>query len=58
MQKVTYLIYQDKMHRDLKPDNVLIGEEMDVKISDFGLARASDGIDITGQIGTPLYAAP
>ena len=46
------------MHRDLKPDNILIGQEMDVKISDFGLARASDGIDITGQIGTPLYAAP
>lgn len=27
------------MHRDLKPDNVLIGIEKDLKISDFGLAR-------------------
>lgn len=28
-----------KMHRDLKPDNILIGMEKDLKISDFGLAR-------------------
>lgn len=58
MPKVTIFIDQGKMHRDLKPDNILIGTEFDVKISDFGLARASDGIDISGQVGTPLYAAP
>lgn len=28
-----------KMHRDLKPDNILIGNNFDLKISDFGLAR-------------------
>ena len=27
------------MHRDLKPDNILIGANQDTKISDFGLAR-------------------
>jgi serine/threonine protein kinase len=27
------------MHRDLKPDNILIGLDNDLKISDFGLAR-------------------
>jgi serine/threonine protein kinase len=27
------------MHRDLKPDNILIGLDHDLKISDFGLAR-------------------
>ena len=47
-----------KMHRDLKPDNILIGVDMDTKISDFGLARGYEGLDITGQIGTPLYAGP
>ena len=46
------------MHRDLKPDNVLIGMNKDVKISDFGLARETTGIFVTGQMGTPLYAGP
>ena len=46
------------MHRDLKPDNILIGPDKDVKISDFGLARETTGIFVTGQMGTPLYAGP
>ncbi len=32
------------LHRDLKPDNVLIGSNRDVKISDFGLATVDDGL--------------
>lgn len=46
------------MHRDLKPDNVLIGLDKDIKISDFGLARETNSIFVTGQMGTPLYAGP
>lgn len=47
------------MHRDLKPDNILIGLEKDIKISDFGLAReTTTSIFVTGQMGTPLYAGP
>ena len=46
------------MHRDLKPDNVLIGMNKAVKISDFELARETTGIFVTGQMGTPLYAGP
>jgi len=38
------------MHRDLKPDNVLITPDFNVKICDFGLARTipSSFMDMSG----------
>jgi serine/threonine protein kinase len=50
------------VHRDVKPHNVIVGEEDDAYLTDFGLAKAmasSSGLTATGQvIGTVDYMAP
>lgn len=50
------------VHRDLKPDNILISERGEVKLTDFGLARSLEiekGLTNTGEtVGTPYYMAP
>ena len=70
-----YIIYQickalyylhnfDIIHRDLKPSNVLVNEECDAKLCDFGLVRLLEEPDdheiavMTDYIATRWYRAP
>lgn len=48
------------VHRDMKPENVLIGDDGRVKVADFGLVRAVDTVtSTTGSVlGTVAYLAP
>ena len=59
---LTYMHSKGLANRDLKLENMLIGDDFQVRIADFGFAAKMEGHNADGQItsflGTPGYMAP
>jgi serine/threonine protein kinase len=49
------------MHRDLKPGNILLNDDFEPKIANFGLSKlvkAGESMMLTSSLGTPHFMAP
>lgn len=46
------------LHGDIKPGNILLDANGQVKLTDFGLSRRDDQVDAGAPMGTPAYVAP
>ena len=65
LQALDYAHKHAIVHRDMKPENVLVSDEGNVKVADFGIARLTDDSSPgstatkTGTtVGTPQYMSP
>ena len=59
MKAIVHCHSENIMHRDIKPDNMMIGDEGHVKLVDFGFAMVQKARKQSLQaVGTPLYMAP
>lgn len=56
---VEYIHSCNIIHRDIKPLNIFVDKDMNLKIGDFGVSKILDGTEnCKTTAGTPLYFSP
>ncbi|TNN15689.1 Phosphorylase b kinase gamma catalytic chain, skeletal muscle/heart isoform isoform 1 [Schistosoma japonicum] len=59
LDAVSFIHARQIVHRDLKPENILLDENLNIKVTDFGLAVfVDDEEELRETRGTPGYLAP
>ena len=59
IQAINYLAEMGIVHRDVKPENLLLDDQLNLKMVDFGLSNTySEGEKLSTACGSPCYAAP
>jgi|JI6StandDraft_1071083.scaffolds.fasta_scaffold09610_6 5'-AMP-activated protein kinase catalytic alpha subunit len=59
MEAIEYIHSVGVAHRDIKPTNILLTKDLQVKLADFGLSNTyKPGGKLSSSCGSPCYAAP
>ncbi|CAI2366758.1 unnamed protein product [Moneuplotes crassus] len=58
LKTVNYLHSMNIAHLDIKPENIMLGEDKNLKLIDFGISKQMENEKFSGIVGSSFYIAP